>query len=101
MKTDTEAIEATFFALAERLRARPEPRHYYAVSYGLGTAVCANTGNRYAAAYHSFDSRAERDEYVSQGGDFRSSNDWRESLLASDRELKSELKHGGAITCRS
>ena len=76
-------------------------RHYYCVSYGLGVAVCANTGDRYAAAYHSFDRRAERDEYVSQGGDFRSSPDWREALLASDRELKSELKHGDAITCRA
>ena len=76
-------------------------KHYYCVTYGLGVAVCANTGDRYAAAYHSFDSSAERDAYVEEGGDFRTSPDWRESLLASDRELKSEIKHGGVITSRA
>lgn len=76
-------------------------RQFYCVSYGMGVAVSANTGDRYAAAYHSFNSSTERDEYVSEGGDFRTSPDWRESLLASDRELKSEIKHGGVITCRA
>ena len=76
-------------------------KHYYCVSYGMGLAVCANTGDRYAAAYHSFDSSAERDEYVEEGGDFRTSNDWREAVPASDRELKSELKHAGVIICRA
>jgi hypothetical protein len=71
----------------------PPAKHYYCVSYALGVAVCANTGDRYGANYHRFDSSTERDEYVDGGGDFRTSNDWRESLLASDRELKSAITH--------
>jgi len=71
--------------------ATPAPalRHFYGVSYSYGVAVSANTGDRYGADYHIFDSRSERDEWAEGGGDFRSSPDWRESILASDRELKS------------
>jgi hypothetical protein len=71
----------------------PPAKHYYCVSYALGLAVSANTGDRYAAVYYRFDSSTERDEYVDGGGDFRTSNDWREPLLASDRELKSAITH--------
>ena len=80
---------------------RTAKRHYYCVSYGMGLAVSANTGDRYAAAYHSFDSADERDEYVSEGGDFRTSNDWRESLPASDRELKAAISDKSIIICRA
>jgi hypothetical protein len=66
-------------------------KNYYAVSYGMGVAVCANTGNRYAADYRSFPTRAARDEWVSEGGDYRSAPDWREVLLSSDCELKAAL----------
>ena len=80
---------------------RTAAKHYYCVSYGLGVAVSSNTGDRYAAAYHSFNSSTERDEYVDGGGDFRSSNDWRESLLASDRELKAAISDKSIIICRA
>ena len=88
---------------AELRFAAPTPpaKHYYCVSYALGIAVCANTGDRYGASYHRFDSSSERDEYVEEGGDFRTSNDWRESLLASDRELKSAIAYGELITSRA
>ena len=66
-------------------------RNYYAVSYGMGVAVSANTGVRYAADYRSFPTRAARAAWVSEGGDYRSSPDWREALLSSDRELKASL----------
>ena len=79
----------------------PTKRHYYCVSYGMGLAVSANTGDRYAAYYHSFDSSAERDAYVDGGGDFHTSNDWRESVPASDRELKAAISEGEVITSRA
>ena len=68
-------------------------RKYYAVSYGLGLAVCARSGRRYDASYHVFLSKQERDEWVSEGGDFRLSRDWREALPAKDSELRFMLRH--------
>jgi len=66
-------------------------RRYYAVNYLNGVAVCARTGNRYLAHYHSFESRFERDEWIKGGGDFRTSRNWRESILASDKEVRVAL----------
>ena len=68
-------------------------RKYYAVSYGLGLAVCARSGRRYDAYHHVFPSKKDRDDWVSGGGDFRLSRDWRESLSSKDSELRFMLRH--------
>jgi hypothetical protein len=67
------------------------PRRWYAVSYSNGVAVSANSGDRYGANYHRFDSRAERDEWAEGGGNFRTSPDWREAVPAADRELRAAM----------
>ena len=67
-------------------------RNYYAVSYFNGVASCAKTGNRYCANYHAFPSKAERDEWCKEGGDYRTSPDFREPILSSDPELRAELR---------
>jgi hypothetical protein len=63
-------------------------RNYYGVSYCNGVAVCARTGKRYLAHFHSFPTSKERNEWCSHGGEFRSSTDWRESVKSSDAELR-------------
>jgi len=63
-------------------------RNYYAVSYDKGSAVCALTGKRYLAAYHSFPLKKDRDEWVEGGGDFKTSRDWREAIPSRDPELR-------------
>lgn len=63
-------------------------KKYYAVNYRCGLAVNANTGDRYAADYHSFPSQKERDAWVSKSGDYRTSPDYREALFSNDRELR-------------
>jgi len=57
----------------------------------MGRAACATTGNRYAVSYHSFPSSSERDAWCEDGGDFTSSAGWRESVKASDSELRSYI----------
>lgn len=61
---------------------------YYAVEWNCGRAVCANTGGRYGASYFSFFSEAARDEWADGGGEFTSSEGWRDALPASDPELR-------------
>jgi hypothetical protein len=67
-------------------------RHFYAVAYINGVAVCAATGNRYLAHYHAFDSKDDRDAWTEGGGDFRTSRDWREPVSASDSEVRCCLR---------
>jgi len=70
-------------------------RNYYAVSYHNGVASCARTGKRYLASYHSFPTPKERDEWCEGGGEYRTSNFWREPILSSDCELRSVLYENG------
>mgnify|MGYP003629895544 FL=1 len=62
-------------------------RRYYAVNYGCGLAVSWH-GGRYSADYHSFPTQEKRDEWVSEGGDFTSSPNYREAIPSRDRELR-------------
>lgn len=73
--------------------AKPAERKYYAVEWSCGRAVCAQTGRRYGASYHSFATRILRNEWCQQGGDFTSSAGWRESVLSTDRELRRDLRN--------
>ena len=56
---------------------------FYSITYAHGIAVNANTGKPYATIIQH-DSREARDLHVESGGDFTTSDDWRESILASD-----------------
>ena len=66
--------------------------NYYAVSYYHGVASCARTGNRYCAAYHAFPTKVARDLWCQEGGDYRTSPDYRQPVRSSDRELRAELR---------
>jgi hypothetical protein len=66
-------------------------KNYYAINYPCGIASHANTGNRYGT-YYKFSSRSARDEWVSKGGDFRSSRNFREAIPSSDSELRAEIR---------
>lgn len=65
---------------------------YYAINYPCAFAVSANTGDRYGD-YHSFDSIAERDAWIDEGGDFRSDRNYRERIAAKDPELRRVLRN--------
>jgi len=65
---------------------------YYAINWSKGRASCANTGKRYGVEYHAFKDRNERDKWISEGGDFTSSPNFREIVNASDSELRAELR---------
>jgi hypothetical protein len=63
-------------------------RRYYAMQWTMN-AVCANTGKRHAR-YYSFASASARDAWAEGGAPYRGSG-YRESLPASDSELRAEL----------
>jgi hypothetical protein len=63
-------------------------RRYYAMQW-LMNAVCANTGKRHAR-YYSFATASARDAWAEGGALYRGSG-YRESLPASDSELRAEL----------
>lgn len=58
-------------------------RRYYAARWMQGVAVSAVTG-RDAREVLVFDSPAERDAYVAEGGGYRSQPNYREALRAAD-----------------
>ena len=72
-------------------------RHFYAMEWSLGRAVCANTGGRYGVTYHSFPRKAGRDEFCEGGGDFTSSPNWREPMSSQDYELVTALGDGEVV----
>lgn len=59
-------------------------RYRYAATYRYGRgAVHANSGNPIRSV-RRFESTVARDEWVSQGGDYRTQAGWREAMLASE-----------------
>jgi hypothetical protein len=68
------------------------PKKFYAVSFSHGLAV-GNDGKRYGAGYHQFDTAVERDEWTEGGGDFRSSQGWRDAIKSRDSELRAFRKN--------
>ena len=68
-------------------------RYHYAVRWPIGIATSANTG-RPIRTVHRFRSREQRDEWLSQGGDFRNGNNYREAV--SRNEVASEIRRSAA-----
>jgi hypothetical protein len=61
-------------------------RIYVAFNYRCG--VASNSRGERFGNYHVFASAAERDNFVASGGDFRTENDWRESIPSVDTEWR-------------
>lgn len=74
-------------------KEKMKTRVHYAIQYTHGVATNANTGDRYGYYYY-FTSRRARDKWVGDGGDFRTSPDWREAIPANDAELRRAIKTG-------
>jgi hypothetical protein len=55
-----------------------------------GRATWATSGNR-AVTYHIFDTRTERDDWVSGGSDYSNEPGYREAVAVSDAELRGKL----------
>jgi hypothetical protein len=66
-------------------------KSYYAINYPCGIASHANTGKRFGT-YYKFRTRATRDEWVENGGGYRTSPNYRETIPSSDSELRAELR---------
>lgn len=66
-------------------------RSYYACSYPYGVASNADTGRR-LCTYYRFDSRAERDAWVSDGDPYRGARGYRQSIRAGDSDLRHALR---------
>ena len=62
--------------------------HYYAMNWSHGRAACAITGRRYGVSFHKFNSRRERTDWMSEGGDYTSSPNFREEVSSKDSELR-------------
>ena len=63
---------------------------YYAINYPAGYVV-NNEGDRHGR-YHAFASKSDRAAWVSEGGDFQTSSNFREVIKTSDLELRSLLR---------
>lgn len=65
---------------------------YYAATYPHGLAVHANTGLP-LCTYARFNSKRERDEWVANGGGYRTMSDWREKVFSKDPDLKKFIRN--------
>ena len=84
-----DAIQGSGYGLSMIMKTKQQKQQktWYAINYPAGQAVNANTGLRYGT-YRAFPSSTARDEWVNSGGDFRTSSNWREKILASDLEIR-------------
>ena len=84
-----DAIQGSGYGLSMIMKTKQQKQQktWYAINYPCGLSVNANTGLRYGT-YRAFPSSTARDEWVNSGGDFRTSSNWREKILASDLEIR-------------
>lgn len=68
---------------------------FYAINYPAGEAF-NGAGDRYGN-YAAFSTKTARDEWVNEGGVFRSSPDYREAIKTGDVELRSRLKEADRL----
>ena len=63
--------------------------NHYATAYPCGVAMNADTGKPFCTI-HRFPTRAERDEWTTGGGGYRSAPDYREPV--SRRDIETEIR---------
>ncbi len=72
-----------------------KPRYFYAVRWPLGLAVNASTG-RPMRTVHRFRTLSARQEWVDEGGGYRTGNNYRETVTRS--EIEAELRQSAALS---
>ena len=70
---------------------KTQPRNYYAINYWNGVMSSAATGNR-RGTYYRFSSPAAREQWINDGGDYRTGPNWREAILSKDPEVRVALR---------
>jgi hypothetical protein len=84
----------TLHEINKENETKPVKVNHYACCWSKGIAVSAETGRRYGVTYHKFKSAKDRQIWIDEGGDFKSSPNYRDTILSSDQELRVAIKWG-------